>query len=113
VVTGRLVDAQGLPVAGVHLARAYEDGENQTRVSFPSGGFEKIRGGSSLTGYKTDAEGRFRLDEMVPHVKFRLEAVSQKKEVIFPPDRPLEPGQRLDLGDIPIDEEKFRAEPPR
>ena len=86
VVTGRLVDADGQPRADVELwvAIQMKDGSGQWRYS-P----ERI---------KTDRNGRFQIEGLLPGYEFILEA--GKGEV--PVGGGLRSGQAKDLGDVQI-----------
>ncbi|MHB1422869.1 MAG: carboxypeptidase-like regulatory domain-containing protein, partial [Gemmataceae bacterium] len=92
VVTGRLLDGDGQPLAGAEVYTLYKTvgrqlTKSQSRWSLP----------------RTDKEGRFHLEGVVPGIKVdlgfikgRLLLVPQTKLEI----KPLQSGQTLDLGDI-------------
>ena len=90
VVTGRLVDAGGRPRAGVEL-----------RVGFRSKEWP-IWQGYSPERIKTDQEGRFRVEALLPGNEYRLShsvaAELQQGELHF--GEALRPGQTMDLGDV-------------
>jgi RNA polymerase sigma factor (sigma-70 family) len=94
-VTGRALDADGQPICGGDVI-----------VSFPS------PAGSELDRYRqqqrppicTDKDGRFKLDGVVPGLKFGLNNVRKGNTIYlpnpFPKPRELAAGESLDLGDI-------------
>jgi RNA polymerase sigma factor (sigma-70 family) len=92
-VSGRLLDGDGNPLGGVEVAinPESETGRELYRFATPP-----------HTPVRTDRDGRFRLEGIVPGLKFwmlRREADS------FVPERgvgvkQVKPGERLDLGDI-------------
>src|SRR5262249_43904873 len=82
-VTGRLVDADGKPRAGVDL-----------EVSFRTKERPRWRGYSPAT-IRTDREGRFRLAALLPGYQFRLQADKGVMEF----GRTLRSGETMDLGD--------------
>jgi hypothetical protein len=92
-VTGRLVDAEGQPRAGVELEVAFR--REKMRPDWWWGSYSPGR-------IKTDREGRFRLTALLPGYQFRL---SDGKGVLPFGDNPLGPGQAKDLGDV-----KMKAE---
>jgi hypothetical protein len=126
-ITGRVVGRDGKPVAGVWFQLLFDDGPGRPGV-FIHGGYAarapteaESRRGWRTKGYldkglgvsrseRTDAEGRFRLDGVVPDVPFDLVA-----RLVGPPDkkgqqfltgevriaRPtVKPGEALDLGEL-------------
>jgi RNA polymerase sigma factor (sigma-70 family) len=95
VLTGRLVGGDGKPVAGVRLGWRYP--------SLPTPGFAPS--GQSFT---TDGEGRFRVEGLLPGVKFEI-ALSDgaKKAPAFSAGAALkglsvEAGQTRDVGDVRV-----------
>jgi hypothetical protein len=83
-VTGRLVDAEGKPRAGVEL-----------EVQF------RPRGWGSWFDYspervRTDGEGRFHVAALLPGYEFRLSG----DQGSWPISGPARPGQTRDVGDV-------------
>ncbi len=88
VLTGRLIDADGKPLAGEHLQVAYDADATRAGVLLQSGHMgrlltpaeearqRRVRGFSDkrpATGpEKTDADGRFRIEGVFPDVPFEL-----------------------------------------
>jgi RNA polymerase sigma factor (sigma-70 family) len=95
VLTGRLVDGGGKPVAGVRLGWRYP--------SLPAPGL-----GSPTAMFTTDAEGRFRVEGLTPGAKFEITLTGgAKKDTAFSGGEALkglaiEPGQTKDLGEIRV-----------
>ena len=91
-LTGRLVDAEGKPRPGVDLA-----GDRLTDLIDPARGFIHF-------GQKTDSNGRFRFEGLVPGQQYSASAVGKKAVtggfgVVI--DRvSLKPGETRDLGDV-------------
>jgi protocatechuate 3,4-dioxygenase beta subunit len=84
--SGRVVDKDGQPVAGLVL------NVNRTRLLGPGG-----------TQVKTDKEGRFRADGLVPGQKYDLAPLKQSR-IVGPKDAiVVEPGKDKDLGDITLE----------
>jgi protocatechuate 3,4-dioxygenase beta subunit len=108
-VTGRVVDADGKPLAGLSFQVVYDDGPGGTGVYFGGGGFRhrlpnaaesrRRQRISSIFGdkldyvvgpEKSDDEGRFRLGGLFPEVAFDLKVMltrpdgegKQKREII-------------------------------
>jgi RNA polymerase sigma factor (sigma-70 family) len=82
--TGRLVGADGKPLAGVELEVTF-------RLKAGWGWFPYLPG-----RVKTDGEGRFRVDALLPGREFRLSG--GKGELLLGGD--LRPGQAKDAGDV-------------
>jgi hypothetical protein len=86
-LTGRLVDADGLPRAGVEL-----------EVAFRTAGRPALRWqGYSPGRIKTDPEGRFHIQALFPGYDFRL---SDGKGTLTLGGITLRPGRANDLGDV-------------
>jgi hypothetical protein len=108
-VTGRVLGADGKPLAGVSFQVAYDDGSGRPGVYFSPGGFrhrfstpaesnrqQRVSGifGEKLDylvgAEKSDDEGRFRLTGLFPDVAFDLKVMltrpegdgKQKREII-------------------------------
>jgi hypothetical protein len=84
-VTGRLVDADGRPRAGVELEVRFQP-----------------KGWGSWVDYfpepvTTDREGRFRIEALPPGCKLRL---SDGRGGVLPLGDALHPGRTKDLGDV-------------
>ena len=93
VVTGRLVDSEGRPRGG---------------VAFLPEIIGKVRSGGGLIGhwparFTTDRDGRFRVEAIVPRLRYRLtlENASGVSTDTGPNVTPLGPGETRDLGDVP------------
>ena len=82
-VTGRLVDADGQPRAGLELEIAF-------RLKGDSG-FREF----SRERVRTDRQGRFRIAALLPGHEFRLS--DDQGELFF---RGARPGETKDLGDV-------------
>jgi RNA polymerase sigma factor (sigma-70 family) len=95
VLTGRLVDGDGKPVAGVRLGWHYP---SVTAPGLPP----------PAEPFTTDAEGRFRVEGLAPGVKFEIPLQGdEKKAVTFSAGEALkgltiEAGQTRDLGDVRV-----------
>jgi hypothetical protein len=93
-VKGRVVDADGKPLAGVTVRlylreRPAEEIHDHAHRDRP---------------VETDADGKFVIDEVVPGVKFGL-LFSRGKRTFRPADRlekPAPAGKALDLGDVKV-----------
>jgi RNA polymerase sigma factor (sigma-70 family) len=83
-VRGRLVDADGRPRAGVELKLTFRTKTESFWQSYPP---ESI---------KTDMEGRFRLEALLPGYRFRLS--DSTGELLL--DSALRSGQTTELGDV-------------
>jgi protocatechuate 3,4-dioxygenase beta subunit len=88
-VTGRLVDADGQPRPGVELKVGFRPKLPRERRSAY---------GYVLGSIKTDRQGRFRMDALLPGYEFSLS--DGKGELRC--DGTLRPGQTRDLGDVQI-----------
>ncbi|HZY85275.1 MAG TPA: carboxypeptidase-like regulatory domain-containing protein, partial [Gemmataceae bacterium] len=95
VLTGRLVDGDGKPIAGVRLGWHYP---SVTAPGLPR----------PVEPFTTDAEGRFRVEGLAPGVKFEITlSGGAKKGTAFSAGEglkglSLEPGQTKDLGDVRV-----------
>jgi len=89
-ITGRLVDADGRPRAGVELKVAFSP---QKKESWWSYSHEHI---------ETDREGRFRIEALLPGYEFRIADDNGE----FPLAGALHRGETKDLGDVKIKGEK-------
>jgi RNA polymerase sigma factor (sigma-70 family) len=88
-ITGRLVDASGNPRAGIDLEVAFHlKGDSGFRSYSP----ERI---------KTDREGRFRVEALLPGYEFRLEGAKGELHL-----GALRSGQTKDLGDVRMKEKE-------
>jgi 5-hydroxyisourate hydrolase-like protein (transthyretin family) len=95
VVTGRVVGEDGRPLAGVavrlyHRERQAEEVHAHVHRSSP---------------IETDADGKFRIEEVVPGVKLGLwfsRARRDYEPVKKGEDRAAEPGKTLELGDVKV-----------
>jgi RNA polymerase sigma factor (sigma-70 family) len=100
VLTGRVLDEDGQPLAGAEIYSFY---------ATPPG--KSIGLSSRIAGFtlrdlplRTDLEGRFRLDTVVPGLKLIDVRLLKGKQIFVPKTRleigPLRSGETLDLGDI-------------
>jgi RNA polymerase sigma factor (sigma-70 family) len=95
VLTGRLVDGDGNPVAGIRLGWRYP--------SLPAPGLAP-----PAEPFTTDAEGRFRIEGLAPGLKFEITlSHNAKKGTAFSAGEALkgqavEPGQAKELGDVRV-----------
>jgi hypothetical protein len=94
VATGRLVDAEGQPIA---------DAEILTHYAQSDGGY--------VAGFllqdvlpRTDKEGHFRMEGIVPGLKVNLGFLKDRQRLPLPPlnIKPLQSGQTIDVGDIRV-----------
>jgi RNA polymerase sigma factor (sigma-70 family) len=101
-VTGRVVDAGGRPLAGLHvtavLMRKPEDiARLPIQLQFDSGSWVS----NLQRTTKTDSEGKFRLDGLMPGLRYTLAASDGEREIIrresiLPPGA----GKNEDLGEL-------------
>jgi protocatechuate 3,4-dioxygenase beta subunit len=93
-LAGRLLDADGQPVAGVHVDLTAADGTVREL-------YRQLRErGESV---RTDRDGRFRLTGLVPGVKFGLSLRQGSTFLVGEPRigmKEVKPGQSLDLGEV-------------
>jgi RNA polymerase sigma factor (sigma-70 family) len=94
VITGRVLDTEGQPLAGAYVAALYRGwaGRNLVkelhRLSEPP---------------RTDANGRFRLEGIVPGLEFDLGLARGRQRLRLEPLpalKPVEAGKTLELGDL-------------
>jgi RNA polymerase sigma factor (sigma-70 family) len=93
-VTGRLLDLDGQPIAGVVISPSFEDGAARTLYQHVD------QPGRSQC---TDKDGRFRLEGIIPGLKFGLGLRHGRTFLVGEPRiglRLVKPGETLDLGDI-------------
>jgi RNA polymerase sigma factor (sigma-70 family) len=93
VLTGRALDEEGHPVAGAEVLVFYAMSESHYKMGFLLGDLLP----------RTDKEGRFRLEGIVPGLKVNLFFLKGKQN--FSPPRPLnikplQSGNSVDVGDI-------------
>jgi hypothetical protein len=88
-VMGRLVDAAGRPQAGVPL-------------TFPSGAITSPDQGTHPEGFRTDKDGKFRIEGLVPGMKYTLGTVDGSGAVagVVFRDLTVKSGEAKDLGDV-------------
>jgi hypothetical protein len=93
-VTGRLLDTDGTPLAGADVAGDIKGG--QLNIAQGWGGFFWA---------KTDKDGRFRIEELIPGVQvgahYRHGNPSRQGDLIFDA-LTLKPGEVRDLGDVKV-----------
>jgi RNA polymerase sigma factor (sigma-70 family) len=128
-ITGRVVDKDGKPIAGVSFQLFFDDGpvrpgvyvhgsyaaragtDSEAKRSFRTHGYYEKGADYVSRAEKSDDQGRFRLPGVLPDVAFDLKA-----QLVAPPNakgqrlitatvriaRPtVKPGETLDLGDLP------------
>jgi hypothetical protein len=96
VVTGRLLDADGQPVAGVDVYTRYT--EEPVRTLFG-------RAERTATAPRTDKEGRFRLEGIAPGAKIQFRYIKEREEFVVEKETEREPfksGETTDLGDLRV-----------
>jgi RNA polymerase sigma factor (sigma-70 family) len=94
VVTGRLLDGDGRPLAGAQVGVRYTDHLGRELLK------EEIR---RYDLPRADANGRFRLEGLLPGLEFDLGFLKGRQTLVPDPRlkvKPLTTGQTLDLGDI-------------
>jgi hypothetical protein len=92
-VTGRLLDGDGQPLAGVEIDLAFDDGDARYLYQ---------RLGPDRPPVRTDKDGRFRIEGVVPGLKFGLSLRHGRKYLAGDPrigPRQIKPGETLDLGE--------------
>jgi RNA polymerase sigma factor (sigma-70 family) len=92
-VIGRILDADGQPIAGADVGVSYQTNAGSELERFLRPQREPIR---------TDKDGRFRLDGVVPEVKFSLSLRQGPTFLVGKPRigvKNVQTGQTLDLGD--------------
>jgi RNA polymerase sigma factor (sigma-70 family) len=93
-ITGRALDGDGQPHAGAEIYLVYA-----TELGRP---FTESQGRSPMP--RTDKEGRFRIEAVVPGIAVRTLGFLEGRQMLVPQARlqikPLESGQTLDVGDI-------------
>jgi RNA polymerase sigma factor (sigma-70 family) len=124
-IIGRVVDAAGKPIAGAHFQLIYDDAEGIPHVAFPGGRTvltkAEARREQQANGYDepkrfllnqtTDANGRFRIEQVVPRARFHLSVIIDNREKPIA-ERTALPAQVIDLGAVPIDAGELHGESP-
>jgi RNA polymerase sigma factor (sigma-70 family) len=93
-VTGRLLDSDGQPIAGVVISPSFEDGAARALYQHVD------QPGRSPC---TDKDGRFRLEGIIPGLKFGIGLRHGRTFLVGEPRiglRQVKPGETLGLGDI-------------
>jgi hypothetical protein len=94
IVTGRLLDGDGQPLAGVFVAALYRGEVGRSLIK------ELYRQSEPP---QTDVNGRFRVEGIVPGLKFDVGVAKGRRRLLLegrPEVKPLEAGKTLDLGDL-------------
>ena len=94
-VTGRVLDRDGQPLSGADVNVILSD----------QSGFELYRVAQYQPTSRTDKDGRFRLEDIVPEMKFTLGIVRGRTSFAGEPHigvRQVKPGETLDLGDLRV-----------
>jgi hypothetical protein len=92
-VTGRLLDSDDQPLAGVEIGLSFDDGDAREMYRRLDGERPPVR---------TDKEGRFRIEGVVPGLKFGLSLRHGRVYLAGEPRiglRQVKPGETLDLGE--------------
>ena len=95
-VRGRLVDLDGQPLAGIEVRPSYPAPAAQELERQLNQGHEAVR---------TDKDGRFRLEGVIPDLKFGLSLVKGRTYFVGEPrigQRQVVSGKELGLGTLPI-----------
>ena len=95
-ITGRLLDMDGQPLAGVQVLPS---GEKRAISEL----FRELQ--QRRPAVETDKEGRFRVDGLVPDVKISLGLTKGRTYFVGEPRiglRQVGPGKTLDLGDVRV-----------
>jgi hypothetical protein len=101
-VTGRVVDKNGKPLAGVMIARYQWKRPSDPHEGYlPDSIHETMPGGY---GYPTDHDGRFHIEGMAPGIKYSAWVWDQKVKLIgeLLSGVTVESGQTKDLGDLKL-----------
>ncbi len=100
-IAGKLVDTDGLPIAGITVS-----------IQFPNNAgsalFREIK--SNHAAPTTGADGSFRLEGIIPGVKFYLSMTKGQMYFVGEPKigtKQVEAGQTLELGTLPVKGRKF------
>lgn len=105
-ITGRVVDGEGKPIAGVQIKDYNPSGLQDAYIpknlwhKGPDGQLQRV---NDL--YLTDQDGRFRIEGLAPGMKYGLSAWAQKEIKILGKlisGVTVESGQTKDLGDLKI-----------
>ena len=100
-VTGKLVEADGQPVAGVSVTIRFPDGPG-------SGLYREIHLADAAP--TTGKDGSFRLEGIIPGVKFYLSLTKGQMYFVGEPKigtKQVEPGKTLELGSLPVKGRRF------
>src|SRR5262249_20886755 len=102
-VTGRLVDARCQPIQGATVFVRYGSGIEPTLPGeLIMGGLGDLRDAIAIPSAKTDRAGRFRLEGLVPGLKYELEWNDRADRFLGRRKAELSatPGKVVDLGDL-------------
>ncbi len=93
---GRILDRDGQPITGANIDLSSPDGSASEL-------YRQVR--QSQQAVRTDKDGRFRVEGIVPEVKFTLGIMQGRTFFVGEPRisvRQVKPGETLDLGDIRV-----------
>jgi RNA polymerase sigma factor (sigma-70 family) len=91
-VTGRIVDPGGKPVVGARVGLGYDDPGANNLV-------RRLVGVVGAEG-KADKDGRFRIEGVIPGLKFDLDTPDSRSVLVQ--DRRLKGGEALELGELKL-----------
>jgi protocatechuate 3,4-dioxygenase beta subunit len=105
-LTGRVVDAGGRPLAGIFISLWYKDVLINKHIPFEVLG-RNLTGPLHHPSTKTDAEGKFRLEGVLPALKYHLHAYGgalRERPVDLATVVSAESGKVKDIGELKIKE---------
>ena len=109
-VTGVLTDAEGRPEAGVKVEARYSGRQNDTLPGELAPGFPGLsKPALPLPSVTTGQDGRFRLEGLVPGMRYDVVAQRGKKATPLREDFTVAGGERKDLGETRADPKPEKA----